>query len=42
MKKLVILLVTMLTIGLALTSCSSSHSCSAYNTYDQYQIENMY
>lgn len=42
MKKLVILIVTMLTIGLALTSCSTSGSCPAYNTYNQYQIENMY
>lgn len=42
MKKLVVLVISMLMMGLALTSCSSSSSCPAYNTYDQYQIENMY
>ena len=42
MKRLVILVATMLMVGLALTSCSSSSSCPAYNTYDQYQMENMY
>lgn len=42
MKKIVVLVVAMLMIGLALTSCSGSKSCPAYNTYDQYQIEHMY
>lgn len=42
MKRLVVLFVTMLMLGLVLTSCSSSQSCPAYNTYDQYQMERMY
>lgn len=42
MKKLVVLVFAMLILGLALTSCGSSRSCPAYNTYDQYQMESMY
>ena len=42
MKKVLVLVVAMLMIGLALTSCGSSKTCPAYNTYDQYQIETMY
>lgn len=42
MKRILVLVVAMLLVGLALTSCTTSSSCPAYNTYDQYQMEQMY
>ena len=42
MKKVIVLVAAILIIGTVLTSCSSSCSCPAYNTYDKYKIENMY
>ncbi len=41
MKRVVILLVTSLVLGLILVSCSSQ-SCPAYNDYHQYQRETIY
>lgn len=42
MKKIIVLVVAISIFVLAFTSCSSSSSCPAYNSYDQYKIESMY
>ena len=43
MKKIVLVLLVVFTLGVALASCSNSKStCPAYGEYQQYQRENVY
>ena len=37
MKKIVYLLVTAISLGLLLSSCQDTKTCSAYNSYNKYQ-----
>ena len=43
MKKIVIMLLVVFTLGIVMSSCRSNKStCPAYGEYQQYQRENIY
>lgn len=39
MKKLIVLLLAVITLGIVMSACSSTSSCPAYGEAKKYQIE---